>query len=274
MFWRYFPVAGAICYDGCKVKAQAEYQLLNNTRFYILAFSLILSVAVFTWLRLSIASDQLLYIRVQQVYGLICLIFWYVALIISPLGYVIGKQRMKHVDFSRRAIGVSAFYFALLHAGVALYGQLGGVSQIQYLPDLFKWSLLGGLVALVVLAVMAATSFDAVIQFMTFRRWKWLHRLVYLAGVVVILHIWSIGTHLAYGWAQWGGFVMLALLSGLEVLRSVRLANKKLQLSRSEAVVTSVTIWAVVLALLLTIPFFVQNYHSRHTGHDHSQETK
>lgn len=253
------------------MQAKGTYNLLDNSRFFILAFSFLLSVAVFAWLRLSIESDQLLSIRTQQAYGLISLIFWYAAMIISPLGYAIGKHRMKHVEFSRRAIGVSAFYFAFLHAATALFGQLGGFQQIQHLPDLFKWSLFGGAIALLVLAIMAVTSFDRVIKFMTFRKWKWLHRLVYTAGILVILHIWMIGTHLAYGWAQVGGFIALALLSGLEVFRVVHLANQKhLRLRRAEAAMMAVASWAILLTLILMVPFFIQNYHSRHTNHDGS----
>lgn len=250
------------------MKAKKEYALLSNSRFYVLAFSLILSVAVFAWLRMVIESDQLFYIRSQQLYGLICLIFWYVAMIISPIGHIVGKHRMKHIEFARRAIGVSAFYFAFLHAAIALFGQLGGIGQIQYLPDLFKWSLLGGAVALVVLAMMAVTSFDKVIKFMSFRKWKWLHRLVYTAGVLVILHIWMIGTHLAYDWAQIGGFVALAILSGLEILRMVRAANRKyLQFNRIDAAIMAIAVWVLILVLIAAIPTSVQNYHSRHASH-------
>lgn len=257
------------------MKPKASYNLFYSSRFYILVFSFLLSVAVFAWLRLVIEGDQLLFIRAQQIYGLLCLIFWYVALIISPLGHLIGKHRMKHIEFSRRAIGVSAFYFALLHAVIALFGQLGGLGQLQYLPELFIWSLIGGAVALLVLGLMSATSFDAVIRFMTFRKWKWLHRLVYIAGILVILHVWMIGTHLAYPWAQGIGLIALSVLFGLEILRAVRVTSeKKWHLSRSEIAGIVITLWVVVVVLIMTMPTVVQNYHSRHTGHTHSQELR
>lgn len=202
-----------------------------------------------------------------------CLLFWYVALIISPLGHVIGKQRMKHVEFARRAIGVSAFYFALLHSGIALFGQLGGIEQVQHLPDLFKWSLIGGAVALGVLGLMAVTSFDRVIKYMTFKKWKWLHRLVYAAGVLVILHVWMIGTHLAYGGVQAAGFIALAVLIGLELLRTTRTVNRRyLHLNRSEAGILFVSAWVTVMVTLVAMPSLVDNYHSRHAGHSRYQE--
>lgn len=190
------------------------------------------------------------------------------------MGYVIGKHRMKHVEFARRAIGVSAFYFALLHASIALFGQLGGIGELQYLPELFKWSLLGGAVALLVLAIMAVTSFDKVIKFMTFRKWKWLHRLVYTAGVLVILHIWMIGTHLAYIEMQLAGYVALVILIGLELFRTLELFNKKYSiLGKTEVSITWLALWVCVAVFLFAMPSYIQNYHSRHTNHgSHSQQ--
>ncbi len=238
-----------------------------------MASSFLLSVAVIAYLRLQISGDQLFYIRTQQVFGFLCIIYWYIALIISPLGYVIGKHRTKHIEFARRAIGVSAFYFALLHAAIALWGQLGGISQLQYLPSLFKWSLLGGTIALIVLLAMAATSFDKVVKFMTFRKWKWLHRLVYAAGILVILHIWSIGTHLSYTNIQIASFASLIVLSGLELARVTKLVNAKhLRLGKGGAAMLFVSLWIFVVALIASIPMFIQNHHSRHSDHSVTEQ--
>lgn len=242
--------------------------LLDNSRFYILGFSLLISLVVFAWLRLLIPADQLYYIRVQQVFGLLCIVYWYCALLISPLGYFVGKNRIKRLEYARRAIGVSAFYFALLHGIVALWGQLGGLTQVQYLPELFKWSLAGGGVALLVLGVMALTSFDKVVRYMTFRRWKSLHRFVYGGGILAIVHIWSVGTHLAYTGVQLAAFIGLVVLVGLEMYRIAVNANKKyLHLDHPETIALFIAGWAVMSALIFMIPLVVENYHSRHSDH-------
>lgn len=245
--------------------------LLSNTRFYILAFSFLLSLAVLAGLRLAFSTDQLWLIRSQEVFGFIAIGFWYLALIISPIGAVIGKKRIKHLEFARRAIGVSAFYFALLHTIVALWGQLGGIGEITHLPDLFQWSLIGGAGALFILLLMALTSFDRVVQFMTYRKWKWLHRFVYAAGVLVILHIWTIGTHLAYSPVQLISFIALVILSGLELFRVTKRTNEKyFHLEKAEASVLFIASWAIVSLLIALIPVVVENYHSRHLTHDHT----
>ncbi len=245
-----------------------QKSLLNNSRFYILCGSLLLSGIIFAWLRIIIVNDQLFYIRTQQVFGLLSIVFWYMAMLISPLGYVIGKQRMKHIEFARRAIGVSAFYFAVLHGLVALWAQLGGPAQLQYLPELFRWSLVAGASALFILGVMAATSFDVVVRYMTPKRWKLLHRLVYGAGILVIIHIWSIGTHMAYSGMQIAAFTALVVLLGLEFYRLAKVLNDKyFHLGKTEAITIFITMWMLGVALVLAIPALIKNYHSAHESH-------
>lgn len=248
---------------------EKEYHLLNNVRFYIVASSLLLSLAIAAYVRIEVPGDQVFYIRLQQIFGLLCVVYWYMALAISPVGYAIGKHRVKRLEFARRAIGVSAFYFALLHGLIALFGQLGGFAQLVYLPDLFQWSLLGGLIGFVILFLLASTSFDRVVKFMTFRRWKWLHRLTYIGGVVAMLHVWTIGTHLAYGGVQIAMFTALAVLAGLELYRTSRLLNDKyLQLEKAEMIVMFVALWAIAATLMLAVPHYVKNYHGRHHSGD------
>lgn len=261
-----------------EIKQPEPYSLLHNSRFYILCSSLLLSFIILAILRLQLPSDQLFAIRTQQVFGLMCILYWYAALVISPIGHIIGKQRMKKIEFARRAIGVSAFYFAALHAGIALWGQLGGVGSLQQLPQSFQWSLAGGAVALAVLAVMALTSFDRVVKFMTYRKWKWLHRFVYIAGVLAVLHIWSIGTHLAYGGVQLTALIALAVLSGLELFRVTKTLNEKLlHLGKTEAGILFAALWVMVVSCILLLPVMMQNYHSKHTdqggGHSSVQMT-
>lgn len=252
------------------MKPNEKISILTNSRFYVLASTVLISVAVFGYMRLVVQDDQLLGIRTQQIFGFLCLLYWYSALIISPLGHLIGKQKLSYLTFARRAIGVSAFYFALLHSFIALFGQLGGIERIGYLPDIFKVSLLFGAGALLVLGVMALTSFDKVVKIMTYRKWKWLHRSVYFAGVLAILHVWMIGTHLAYSWVQIIALAALAILLGLELFRLTQGINRKyLKLSRPEAGAVFLTVWVIAIGVIVALPALVQNYHSRHTS-DHA----
>ncbi len=253
--------------------------LPNNSRFYILVSSVLLSIFVSCLIRARTSSDQLFYIRTEQAYGFISIAYLYVALIVSPLKQIFGSRLwMKNLEFARRAIGVSAAYFALLHATVALWGQIGGLNGLALLPERFVWSLAFGVVALVVLCMMAATSFDKVIAFMTFRKWKWLHRFVYVACALIILHVWMIGTHIAYSWVQLATFIPLSLLFGLEAWTIMGKLSKRHPLFRSKDYFLTlvICIWLLLSLLVLMLPALVQNYHSQHHSgrgntHTHSE---
>lgn len=87
----------------------------------------------------------------------------------------------------RRLIGVGAFVYALLHAGVqVLYVYDGGFGTLA--KEIRKPFQFTGLIALVILAVLAATSFDSAIRRLGSRHWKNLHRLVYCAAALAAYH--------------------------------------------------------------------------------------
>lgn len=250
------------------MKEHNPKRLLHNPRFYILLSSVVISIVVAWLVGLLVGEGQIYLIRLQQLYGLLAVAYLYGALIISPLAFIFGKQRMERLIFARRAIGVSAFYFTLLHGSIALWGQFGGIGNVGYLPSLFQWSFIAGAISTVVLGLMASTSFDKVIAIMTIRRWKWLHRLVYMASVLILIHAWSIGTHLAYPMVQVVAFAFVATIVGLEMFRlTSQLNTRHLHLARAESLVLFVSAWFVGLILLATIPLLIDNYHSRHESH-------
>jgi sulfoxide reductase heme-binding subunit YedZ len=250
--------------------------LKNNSRFYILSSSTLLSLGVMSYLRLHLVSDQLFYIRLEQIFGVISIIFLYVALITSPLSKMFGKERLAHLLFARRAIGVSAAYFALLHFGVALWGQLGGPSRLELLPPIFKWSLGMGIITLVILLMMAATSIDKVIAFMTLRRWKWLHRLVYLCVLLLILHIWTIGTHVARPNVQIIGFITISAFFGLESFRiAYDFAQRYPEFKSKDYFITiTLSLWLILETALLALPGMVSNFHAQRHGDHNTSSTQ
>ena len=235
--------------------------------------SILSSLLAVGMMRIMIESDQLFYIRLQQFMGLFSLIFWYLALIISPLTYVFGKQNLRHLVYARRAIGVSAAYFAVLHLCIALWGQLGGPSELGRLPELIQASLVFGGIATLVLLVMAATSFDAVVRHMTYPRWKLLHRLTYIAFILVVLHIWMIGTHVTYSLTQNIALGALLLLAGLESYRFLMNLDKRWHFieGKGGAVILVAVLLSMWFAVIASIPRVIDNYHSRHHGGIHGE---
>lgn len=203
-------------------------RLMNNSRFWILAVAITASVLIAGSVQFVIPSGSLQVIRIEQIYGFVSLALIYSALMISPLTIVFARiPHRSAIIHSRRAIGVSGFYFAILHTVVAFFGQLGGFSGVSYLNSVYRWSLLLATFALAVLLVMTVTSHDTIIRKMTYRRWKLMHRTVYLAGVAIIVHFVLIGSHyIENSLILWVTYFALAVMAVLEVLR-IRVAIRK-----------------------------------------------
>ncbi len=88
----------------------------------------------------------------------------------------------------RRMLGLFAFSYATLHAATyALLDQGGKLARI--FADVTKRPFIfAGFAAFVLLLPLAATSTAASVRRLGFPRWKRLHRLVYLAGALAVLH--------------------------------------------------------------------------------------
>lgn len=162
--------------------------------------------------------------RLIQFYGFAGLIFLYLSLLPSPL-YAAFPQFPGRPLFikARQALGVSAFFFGALHGLIVTYKVMGGISQIILLPFNYLIPILASSTALVILSILAATS-PHIISRRLGTWWKPLHRFVYLAGVLLLVHSFSIGTHFT-DYLQPIPLVFIAALIFLFTLQALRFAN-------------------------------------------------
>ncbi|MGQ9368417.1 sulfite oxidase heme-binding subunit YedZ [Azospirillum sp. ST 5-10] len=147
--------------------------------------------------------------------GLWALRFLMLALAVTPLRLLTGWSELARF---RRMIGLFAFFYAGLH--VLAYV---GVDQFfdwhaVWLDILKRPYITVGLAAFLVLAALAATSPVAVVRRLGGRRWRALHKGVFLAGAAGCLHYLM----LVKGW-QTSPFVYAGLLAALV---AVRLAHR------------------------------------------------
>ena len=90
----------------------------------------------------------------------------------------------------RKLIGLFAFFYATLHLAtyVALYA---GFNLHTMLDDVTKRRFIAvGFIAWLLLVPLAATSTNWAIRKMGGKRWKRLHKLVYIAAICGIIHYW------------------------------------------------------------------------------------
>lgn len=213
-----------------KKSASEPYRLRTNNRFWVLCLSGTLAGLVLMWVFALVPAGELRIIRTQQAFGFFSIIYLYLAVLATPLSKAFPKlpfiDEYLHV---RRGLGVSAFFFGLLHSAVTFFGQLGGPSGLAFLSGEYRLALILGAAGLGVLAAMALTSFDKVIDRMGFPRWKRLHQLVYFAGIAILVHVFMLGTHYAYGGSSVARLTLLLMLIllVLELLRIQQKLNKK-----------------------------------------------
>lgn len=106
-------------------------------------------------------------------------------LLITPLRVEAGWTGLARM---RRMVGVSTFCYGLLH--LAAYSWLDmGLDLADIAVDIAKRPfILVGFVAMVLLSLLGATSFNRAIKAMGAQRWQALHRSVYAVAVLAILH--------------------------------------------------------------------------------------
>jgi methionine sulfoxide reductase heme-binding subunit len=120
--------------------------------------------------------------------GRYALTFLLLSLACTPASSILGlKQAIK----VRRPLGLFAFFYAALHVSIFVLLDYGLNLRLILEAMFEKRYLLVGAGAFTILLFLAVTSFNWWKKRLK-KNWKRLHRLVYLAGILVIVHfIWA-----------------------------------------------------------------------------------
>lgn len=154
----------------------------------------------------------------EQRTGIIALVFLLLSLACTPLNTLF---RFSQAIQRRRALGLYAFFYASLHVFIFMVVDYGLDWPTLWQMLVEKRYILAGLGAFVLLIALAVTSFRWWMKRMG-KGWKRLHQLVYLAGLLAILHfVWVVKGDLI----RLGGDVLRPILYGivLGLLLSLRI---------------------------------------------------
>lgn len=105
------------------------------------------------------------------------------ALCVTPLARLLGPARWPGASRVRRALGLAACAAAVPHAVLALSSWPSSLLALWNEP-----SLRAGITSLLVLLLLALTSFPALVRRAGLRGWKELHRLAYVALACAVWH--------------------------------------------------------------------------------------
>jgi sulfoxide reductase heme-binding subunit YedZ len=118
--------------------------------------------------------------------GLWTIRFLFIALAITPLRQILQWPRLLLV---RRMVGVTAFAYACTHLTLYTADQMFDLAKVAT-EILLRIYLTIGIIAVLSLAALAATSTDAMIKRLGARRWQRLHRIVYVIALLTVVHYW------------------------------------------------------------------------------------
>ena len=162
----------------------------------------------------------------EHALGLWALRFLIASLAITPLRQLAGVNFLRY----RRALGLLAFYYALLHLTTYLVLDQGLDFDAIWADILKRLYITIGMACFVVLLPLAVTSNNLAIRRLGGKAWQRLHRFVYLAAILAVLHFlmsvksWPIEP-VTYG-------LIVAILLGYRLARSLMRGQRQGRLSK------------------------------------------
>lgn len=144
--------------------------------------------------------------------------FVLIALAVTPLRKISGFSAVGRL---RRMLGLFAFFYACLHVMSYLGLDLFFDWHALWKDILKRRYITIGMLALLLLIPLAATSTNAMIRRLGGRRWRMLHKAVYAIGILAVMHYWmmvkaDISQPMLYA-------AILSALLGYRVMEAVRM---------------------------------------------------
>lgn len=242
----------------------------------LLAAAFITSVLIiWNWISFPESSQRI--VKLSQATSLLSVALLYLTLIITPVWRLWPELPGKAaVIRARRALGVSGWAVGLLHGLLGFFGQLSGFSGLQFLASSYLVAMAIGGVALIIFTGLALTSNDFSVRYLGYRQWKLLHRLSYLATLLVVIHTLMLGTHFT-AFTQIIPTVSSFLLSLLILLECVRMCipvtSQTLANRFARAYLSIVVLlFSIFATLMLRVTTNVLSSHPQHVG-THSHES-
>jgi sulfoxide reductase heme-binding subunit YedZ len=169
-------------------------KLIPYIRKIVWVFAGLLAFSVWIKVQADGGDDALKTLILAQSFAKLAYVFLLATLFASPLYIVFPKLPWKPLYIkARKALGVSTFFFVLLHWYYAFFGLLGGFANVKFFSSKILLATMLGHVSLIILAILATTSLTFLIHKLG-RHWKPLHRLVYIVAILVPIHALLIGS--------------------------------------------------------------------------------
>ena len=164
---------------------------MKDTRFakFVLFVNGLVPLALLLWdvWRKQVGANPLEF--VTRTTGMLTLVFLFLTLAISPLRRITGLNWL--IKF-RRMLGVFAFFYGSLH--LLTYVAFDRFFRLSTIPgDVAGRRFIAvGMLAFFLMLPLAITSTDAMVKRLGGKRWARLHRVVYAAAILGVLHFYML----------------------------------------------------------------------------------
>ena len=157
---------------------------IKNYRILIIYIILLTPIPVYFYLGLMnrLGPDPVKFL--EHKYGELSLIFLILTLSITPLLKILKVNLLKY----RRCFGLVTFYYVISHILIYLIFDIG-LSLDLLVSDLKKrYYIIAGFFSFILLIPLAVTSSDKAVKRLSPKTWKRLHKLVFIALLLSIIH--------------------------------------------------------------------------------------
>jgi sulfoxide reductase heme-binding subunit YedZ len=140
--------------------------------------------------------------------GVLTLVFVFITLAVTPVRKIFGLNSL--IKF-RRMLGLYAFFYALLHlVTYSIFDKSLDIPAI--VSDVWQRPFIAiGMLAFSMLVPLAVTSTNGMVKRLGGKNWARLHKLIYLIGILGVIHFWMIVKSDVFYPAMFG-LVLLVLL--------------------------------------------------------------
>ncbi|MCV6638051.1 protein-methionine-sulfoxide reductase heme-binding subunit MsrQ [Candidatus Albibeggiatoa sp. nov. NOAA] len=116
-------------------------------------------------------------------------------LAVTPIRHIFGWSSLIRI---RRMLGLFSFFYALLHITIYItFDQ--SLDIVEIINDIFKRPFITiGVMSFLLMLPLALTSSNYAIRYLTGKKWKQLHQLVYLVGIGAVIHFLWLAQSKAY----------------------------------------------------------------------------
>ena len=142
-----------------------------------------------------------------------------IALAVTPVRQLMGWSALARF---RRLLGLFAFFYVVLHVLSYFALDIGWSIQAMWSDVLQRPFILVGALASVILLALAVTSPKAILRAMGGRNWQRLHRCVYVAAWLALLHFYWMRDAKNNVVEVWIYVVVIAALQGWRLFHYVR----------------------------------------------------